>query len=101
LLLDGAWLLDLFHEIVIPVSLDCYMGGCPKQHGFYQVMIEIDIEARLSKLIQHGYGRSAFNEPGFKICGRLVPEGAAPPHQVSMATNEMGTGVSIGLRVNE
>ena len=95
LLLDRTWFLHLFHEIIIPFSLYFYMSGCTKKYCLYQVVIEIDIQAWLSKLIQYSHGGTAFNGPCFEICGGFISEGAASPHKVSVPTNKMWAGVSI------
>jgi hypothetical protein len=54
LFLDSTRLVYLFHEIVVPFPFHLYMGSGALHHRFYQVVIAIDIQARLKSGEQQG-----------------------------------------------
>ncbi len=73
------------------------MRGRTLQNRVDQVVVQVDVEARLLEGIERSTRRAAGNEPGLQIRQGRVTEVAALSYVVSMATNQVGTGVAIRL----
>src|SRR5690606_4379768 len=102
LLLRGnrAWSLDLCHQPIIPLAIhDDVAGGT--HFRFDQVVVEVGINTRLAEGVECHPGRATPHEPGFEVLQRRVVELAGFPYPVPVATNQVRTGVTVGLRMDQ
>ncbi len=97
---NGLWSCDLLHQIVVPFSLNLKMRQCAKFHRFDQVVIDIGVNARLTKSIEGRSYASAPNEPRLDVLFRRVMETARLPHIIAMAADEVRPAIAVRLRVN-
>ena len=97
---NGLWSCYLLHQIVVPFSLNLKMRQCAKFHRFDQVVIDIGVNARLTKSIEGRSCASTPNEPRLDVLFRRVMETARLPHIIAMAADEVRPAIAVRLRVN-
>src|ERR1019366_1365092 len=97
---NRLWRTHLFHQIVVPLAVDLEMCQRAEFHRFDQHVIEVDVNARLTKSIESGSRASTPNEPRLEILFRRIMETARFPHIISMAADEMRPAIAVRLGVN-
>src|ERR1019366_9426788 len=97
---NRLWRTHLFHQIVVPLAFDLEMCQRAEFHRFDQHVIEVDVNARLTKSIESGSGASTPYEPRLEVLFRRVMETARFPHIISMAADEMRPAIAVRLGLN-
>ena len=87
---DWPRLLDLHHQVVVPLACHLDVGRGAEQEGFDQVVVEIGLEARLPTSVGHGRCAASRNEPGLSVLERRVRKGAPVPDQVAVPADQVG-----------
>ena len=92
---------DLCHKVVIPFTLYLDMGRSTQRDCFDQVMVHIGIQARLAERVECRPSRPAANKPCLEVGCRKIIKRAGLLDQVTVAADQMGAGVAVGLGVDK
>jgi hypothetical protein len=89
--------LHLFHQVVVPLALDPEVRGGAKLDSLDEIMRDVGVDAGLTERIERRAGRSTADEPGLQAGFGRIGELAGFPNVVAVTSDEMRTGIAVGL----
>src|SRR5690606_15123960 len=98
---DRVRSLDLSHQVMIPLAFHHEVTCGAQLEGLDQVVVHVGVHARLLEGVERRTGRTARDEPRFHVAQGRVMELAMIPDPVAMTTDQVRTGIAVGLRVND